>query len=138
MNYLIVNPATDAPPQFTDAKVGAGSLVELPNWIYDTTTTATTAGAFVSGSKYTIVSVGTTNFTSIGASANTVGVTFTATGSGSGSGTATMTTPVIARVLRSFNTRLIAMNIKEEHNDGASDDTYQPIDLLFSSTISQL
>ena len=36
------NPATDAPPQFTDAKVGAGSLVELPNWIYDTTTTTTT------------------------------------------------------------------------------------------------
>jgi len=135
---LIVNPATDAPPQFTDAKVGAGSLVELPNWIYDTTTTTTTAGAFVSGSKYTIVSVGNTNFTTIGASANTVGVTFTATGSGSGSGTATITTPVIARVLKSFNTRLIAMNIKEEHNAGVTDDTYQPIDLLFSSTISNI
>ncbi len=135
---LIVNPATDAPPQFTTATVSAGSLVELPNWVYDTTTTTTTAGAFVSGSKYTIVSVGSTSFTGIGASANTVGVTFTATGAGSGSGTATITAPVIVRVLKSFNTRLIGMNVKEEHNAGDSDDTFQPIDLLFSSNISAI
>lgn len=32
---LIVNPATDAPPQFTNATVGAGSLAELPNWVHD-------------------------------------------------------------------------------------------------------
>lgn len=47
-----------------------------------------TAGAFVVGTSYTIVTVGTTSFTAIGASANTVGVTFTATGAGSGTGTA--------------------------------------------------
>ena len=135
---LIVNPATDAPPQFTTAAVGAGSLVELPNWVYDTTTTTTTAGAFVSGAKYTIAAVGSTSFTGIGASANTVGITFTATGAGSGSGTATITAPVIVRVLKSFNTRLIAMNVKEEHNAGVSDDAYQPIDLLFSSNISTI
>ena len=135
---LIVNPATDAPPQFTTAAVGAGSLVELPNWVYDTTATTTTAGAFVSGAKYTITAVGSTSFTGIGASANTVGITFTATGAGSGNGTATITTPVITRVLKSFNTRLIAMNIKEEHNAGVSDDVYQPIDLLFSSNISTI
>ena len=29
---LIVNPANDAPPQYTNASVSAGSLVELPNW----------------------------------------------------------------------------------------------------------
>jgi hypothetical protein len=46
------------------------------------------AGTFVTGHKYKIVSVGNTNFTAIGASANTVGVTFTATGAGSGSGIA--------------------------------------------------
>ena len=47
-----------------------------------------TAGNFVEGYQYEIISVGTTNFTAIGASANTVGVTFTATGTGSGTGTA--------------------------------------------------
>ena len=47
-----------------------------------------TAGAFVIATSYTIVSVGTTNFVAIGASANTVGVVFTATGAGSGTGTA--------------------------------------------------
>ena len=46
------------------------------------------AGTFVTGHKYKIVSLGTTDFTAIGASANTVGVTFTATGAGSGSGIA--------------------------------------------------
>jgi hypothetical protein len=50
--------------------------------------TVVTAGSFVIGNIYTIVTVGTTSFTSIGASANTVGVVFTATGAGSGTGTA--------------------------------------------------
>lgn len=51
-----------------------------------------TAGSFVIGATYTITSVGTTSFTSIGASANTVGIAFTATGVGSGTGTATLNT----------------------------------------------
>ena len=135
---LIVNPATDAPPQFTTATIAAGSLVELPNWVYDTTATTTAAGSFVAGSKYTIKVVGNTSFTGIGASANTVGVTFTATGVGSGNGTATITAPIIVRVLKSFNTRLIGMNVKEEHNAGTADDKFQPIDLLFSSNISTI
>jgi len=50
---------------------------------------AVTAGSFVTGTVYRILTVGTTNFTLIGASANTVGVVFTATGEGSGTGTAT-------------------------------------------------
>jgi hypothetical protein len=48
------------------------------------------AGAFVIGQEYKIVSVGSTDFTAIGASANTVGIIFTATGVGSGSGTASI------------------------------------------------
>ena len=48
----------------------------------------TNAGSFVIGTQYEIVSVGTTNFTLIGASSNTVGVTFVATAAGSGTGTA--------------------------------------------------
>jgi len=50
--------------------------------------TAVTAGAFVVGDTYVIATVGTTNFTLIGASANTVGVQFVATGVGAGTGTA--------------------------------------------------
>ena len=46
------------------------------------------AGSFVNGTSYAILSVGTTNFTLIGASSNTVGVVFTASGAGSGTGTA--------------------------------------------------
>jgi len=47
-----------------------------------------TAGSFVTGQQYTIRSVGTTDYTLIGAVANTVGVLFTATGAGSGTGVA--------------------------------------------------
>ena len=48
-----------------------------------------TAGSFNIGNVYTIISVGTTDFTAIGAAANSPGTTFTATGVGSGTGTAT-------------------------------------------------
>ena len=50
----------------------------------------TTAGSFIAGQQYKIVSVGSTNFTLIGADSNTVGTIFTATGPGSGSGTASI------------------------------------------------
>ena len=46
------------------------------------------SGNFKIGQQYIIETVGTTNFTSIGASSNTVGLTFTATGLGTGTGTA--------------------------------------------------
>lgn len=48
----------------------------------------TTAGSFIVGNQYEITSVGSTDFTLIGASANTVGVVFIASGVGSGSGQA--------------------------------------------------
>jgi len=50
---------------------------------------AVTAGSFITGTVYRILTVGTTDFTLIGAASNTVGVIFTATGEGSGTGTAT-------------------------------------------------
>ncbi len=56
--------------------------------LYDLGTTQT-AGAFNIGTSYTIASVGSTDFTLIGAAANTVGEVFTATGVGAGDGTAT-------------------------------------------------
>jgi hypothetical protein len=49
---------------------------------------ALTAGSFIVGKRYRIVTVGTTSFTGLGASANTVGVEFTTTGVGTGTGTA--------------------------------------------------
>lgn len=50
----------------------------------------TTAGSFVVGQQYKIVSTGSgsTNFTLIGAASNAIGTVFTATGVGTGSGTA--------------------------------------------------
>lgn len=50
---------------------------------------AETAGAFVVGRTYVIATVGTTDFTLIGADSSTVGVEFKATGAGAGTGTAT-------------------------------------------------
>jgi hypothetical protein len=47
-----------------------------------------TAGNFVVGSFYIIETIGTTDFTLIGAASNTTGIAFTATGNGSGTGTA--------------------------------------------------
>ncbi len=68
-------------------------LVYRPSLAAASAVTATvSAGSFVIGTTYTIASIGTTNFTTIGATSNTVGLGFVATGSGSGTGTATVTT----------------------------------------------
>ena len=48
------------------------------------------ATALTSGATCTILTVGTTDFTAIGAASNTVGVSFTATGVGTGTGTVTL------------------------------------------------
>lgn len=61
-------------------------------------TSTVTAGSFVVGRAYTITTVGTTNFTLIGASANTIGITFIATGVGTGDGDATLTTLTVTGV----------------------------------------
>lgn len=52
------------------------------------------ATSILKGAIYTIKTVGTTNWTSIGAASNTVGVTFKATNNGSGTGTATIATNI--------------------------------------------
>ena len=54
----------------------------------NTTAQRETATTFDIGGIYTIQSIGTTNFTLIGAASNTVGLVFTATGAGTGTGTA--------------------------------------------------
>jgi hypothetical protein len=76
-----------------------------------------TAGAFIIGHKYTITSVGNTNFTAIGASGNTVGVVFTATGVGSGTGQAKST---LFYDTTSSTTRVVAYvnGIKQVYGSG--------------------
>jgi hypothetical protein len=63
--------------------------------IVDDATVAATVGAssIAAGNMYAITTVGTTDFTLIGASSNTVGVIFKATAAGTGTGTATQQTP---------------------------------------------
>lgn len=50
--------------------------------------TNTAAGSFVTGVSYTIITVGSTDFTLIGAANNNIGTVFTATGAGAGTGAA--------------------------------------------------
>lgn len=62
---------------------------KVPAWVQSGgSMTSVVAGSFVTKAEYVITSVGSTDFTAIGASANTVGVRFTSTGAGSGTGTA--------------------------------------------------
>jgi hypothetical protein len=51
-------------------------------------TVTETAGSFITSHPYTILTIGTTDYTLIGAASNTIGLTFVATGAGSGTGTA--------------------------------------------------
>jgi hypothetical protein len=86
------------------AKGGTGQTTanDAFNALAPAQTLTVTAGSFVVGATYTILTVGTTTWTSIGAASNTVGVTFVATGVGSGTGTAT--TKVPNRYLKSDGT----------------------------------
>jgi hypothetical protein len=52
---------------------------------------STTAGNFLVGRAYSILTVGSTNFINVGATDNNIGTEFIATGSGSGTGTASDT-----------------------------------------------
>lgn len=61
------------------------------NVLISTAGATVTAGSFVVGTQYTILTLGTTNFTSIGAdSSPAIGEVFIATGAGTGTGTATI------------------------------------------------
>lgn len=71
------------------------------------------AGTFKVGVTYTIQSVSNTDFTLIGASANTVGVSFVATGVGSGTGTASAKEYILYATLDQIvSTSLLTGNYK--------------------------
>ena len=94
---------TDYIFSWTDPLIRVVSAVNfIKGGIYSITSLGTTnfttigavsyiAGSFVIGNSYIITSLGTTNFTTIGASSNTVGLIFTALGVGTGTGTALLT-----------------------------------------------
>lgn len=74
----------------------------------------TTAGSFIIGKTYHIVSIGLTDFTLIGASNNNVGVSFIATGKGTGTGTATSgsyLTSAVSAVRTSISSILVGQYI---------------------------
>jgi hypothetical protein len=67
---------------FLDIGVVPDTMFEAGNPV------VTNAGSFVVGTQYSIATVGSTDFTLIGAATNTSGVKFTATGVGAGTGNA--------------------------------------------------
>lgn len=77
-----------------------------------------TAGGFVIGNTYRIVSVGTTDFTLIGAVSNTPGLHFIATGAGSGTGTAELSQTVEAKLQQT-----VSVKDYGAVGDGVTDDT---------------
>lgn len=81
----------DTPPQSTTDSINVILYGDGENIINGTSPTTKSGGNFVIGNTYQIVSVGTTDFTLIGATANTIGLFFKATGVGSGTGTAITT-----------------------------------------------
>ena len=70
---------------------------------------AVNAGLFVIGNLYQIASVGSTDFTTIGATSNTVGLRFTATGVGSGTGSAI---PVVTSTVIFINGYSVYLDFK--------------------------
>jgi hypothetical protein len=77
-----------------------------------------TAGSFVVGNIYRIVSIGTTNFTLIGAATNTVGTHFIATGVGTGTGTAESSQTVETKLRQTISVKDFGAV-----GDGVTDDT---------------
>lgn len=76
------------------------------------------AGSFVVGQTYMIATVGTTDFTAIGAVYNSAGTIFTATGVGSGTGTA-----YVSQTVQSKLQQYISAKDFGAVGDGVADDT---------------
>lgn len=106
------------------------ALLGAPNRIAYINTTGkekkeTVAGAFKVGESYIIETVGTTDFTKIGAANNKVGTTFTATGTGTGTGTASridLPPPVKYR-----------LTVRRDGGEGTGQVTSDPTGITFDS-----
>lgn len=101
--YVAIADSTTATARSTDGITwsAGGTLPSSTAWttIANGALTITeNAGSFIVGRTYTILEIGTTNWTAIGASAGTIGTRFVATGAGSGTGTATPTASAMVAV----------------------------------------
>jgi hypothetical protein len=76
------------------------------------------AGSFIIGKTYQINSIGTTDFQSIGAASNTVGIHFIATGVGTGNGTAK-----VSRTVENKLQEVVSVKDFGAIGDGVADDT---------------
>ena len=84
-----LNQHTAEPGLEIDEDLIIRSISDVPALLTAMTTYGViTAGAFINAKVYKIKTVGTTDFTLIGAADNNIGTTFTATGVGTGTGTA--------------------------------------------------
>lgn len=87
--YTFANASNSIPLSELDANFAylSSSVTDASSISYEQGNTLT-AGSFVVGKTYQIKTLGNTDFTTIGATSNTVGTNFVATGAGSGTGTA--------------------------------------------------
>lgn len=81
------------------------------------------AGSFTAGVTYSIATVGSTDFTSIGAVANVPGVVFTASGAGAGSGNAYYVRTVESKLLETFSVKDFGVVGDGVVNDGPAINT---------------
>lgn len=91
-----------------------------------------TAGGFVIGRTYRILTLGNTNFTLIGATSNTIGLHFIATGAGTGTGTAEYTRTVEVKLRESAS-----VDDFDPIGDGVADDTIK-VQAAINSGVSEL
>ena len=92
-----------------------------------------TAGNFIVGNTYIILSAGTTNFVQIGATSNTVGTVFVAAGAGIGTGTAYanfLTIQVISVDLAYINAKLTVSVLDKEILDQLGIQIYTQTQLI--------
>jgi hypothetical protein len=134
--YLITNKTNDEDSQldmfirlsFDATAITAADYVELkigckPRYVcvenftdltklewYEGVTTNVSAGSFVAGNYYTIKTVGSTDFTLVGAPNNVVGTSFTATGVGAGSGVAVTNDNVAIKTIAAGTRTLLTAN----------------------------
>ena len=92
-----------------------------------------TAGSFVVGTWYTILTIGTTNYTLIGAASNTAGVIFQATGVGSGTGTASITPSQYTVSSVNYTTKQIVFTTTFTATAGATIYSYRAANAAFPS-----
>lgn len=91
----------------TYADTSTAYVQSLSDYNSEVFPTTVAAGSLSAGTVYTIESVGTTDWTAVGAFASMTGITFVATGAGSGTGTAVLST-VDPDVVGSFNSAVAA------------------------------